>query len=133
MPEPKITTARVSAAELRTELLVLHVFERDRSAAGFVAKVDRLYDGAISRILESGDFAGRKNDTLVVYPPDPSCGIRRVLLVGAGKREDHTVRKPGGATLKPPSPWIASTKTAATSSGGVVRLERIFSMNSKSP
>jgi leucyl aminopeptidase len=93
MAEPKITTARVSADELKSELLVLHVFERDRSAAGFVAKVDRLYDGAISRILAGDDFAGRNGDTLVVYPPNTDCGIRRVLLVGAGKREDHTVER----------------------------------------
>ena len=93
MAEPTITTARVAADDLEAELLVLHVFERDRSAAGFVAKVDRLYDGAISRVLASGDFAGRGSDTLVVYPPNPGCGIRRVLLVGAGKREDHTVER----------------------------------------
>src|SRR5690606_4394059 len=59
----------------------------------FVAKVDRRYDGAISRVLESGDFAGRKGDALIIYPPNPECGIRRVLLIGAGKREDHTVER----------------------------------------
>ncbi|HEX6134142.1 MAG TPA: leucyl aminopeptidase [Longimicrobiales bacterium] len=91
MAEPTVRTTRVAAEELDTQLLVLHVFERDRSAVGFVAKVDRLYGGAISRILESGDFSGRKNDTLVIYPPDAACRIRRVLLVGVGKREDHTV------------------------------------------
>jgi leucyl aminopeptidase len=90
MPEPTVSTSSVPADELRTELLVLHVFERDREAVGFVAKVDRLYDGAISRVLQSGDFAGRKGDTLVLYPPNPECSIRRVLLVSAGKPEDYT-------------------------------------------
>jgi leucyl aminopeptidase len=93
MAEPSIRTAQVNADELTTQLLVLHVFERDRSAVGFVAKVDRLYDGAITRVLESNDFAGRKTDNLIVYPPNPDCAIRRVLLVGAGKREDHTVER----------------------------------------
>ena len=93
MAEPTIRTTRVAVEELETQLLVLHVFERDRNAVGFVAKVDRLYGGAISRVLENGDIAGRKNDVLVVYPPDPSCRIRRVLLVGVGKREDHTVER----------------------------------------
>ena len=59
MSEPTIRTAHVAADQLRTELLVLYIFERDREAVGFVAKVDRLYDGAISRILASGDFSGR--------------------------------------------------------------------------
>ncbi|HSJ24920.1 MAG TPA: leucyl aminopeptidase [Longimicrobiales bacterium] len=93
MAEPKITTVQTGADDLQAELLVLHVFERDREAVGFVAKVDRLYDGAISRVLESGDFAGRKGDTLVIYPPDAGCGIRRVLLAGAGKPEDYTVEQ----------------------------------------
>jgi leucyl aminopeptidase len=101
MAEPKVSTAHVAADELQTQLLVLHVFQGDREAAGFVAKVDALYGGSIRRVLQSGDFAGRTGDTLVIYPPDPGCGIQRVLLVGAGKREDHTVeilrRAIGGA------------------------------------
>jgi leucyl aminopeptidase len=90
---PKVSTAHLAVDELQTQLLVLHVFERDRDVVGFVGKVDTLYGGAIGRVLRSGDFAGRPNDTLVVYPPDADCGIRRVLLVGVGKREDHTVER----------------------------------------
>jgi leucyl aminopeptidase len=93
MADPRITTAHVDVEELQTQLLVLHIFERDREAVGFVAKVDKLYGGAISRILGSGDFAARRNDALMVYPPDASVGISRVLLVGVGKREDHTVER----------------------------------------
>lgn len=91
MAEPTVTTSQVAAENLQAELLVLHVFERDKEAVGFVAKVDRLYDGAITRVLESGDFSGRKGEVLVVYPPDSACAVRRVLLVGAGKPEDYTV------------------------------------------
>jgi leucyl aminopeptidase len=72
---------------------VLHLFEGDREAAGFVAKVDALYGGAITRVLEAGDFSGRANEVLPLYPPDGDIGIRRVLLVGVGKREDHTVER----------------------------------------
>jgi leucyl aminopeptidase len=93
VPVPKVSTAHLAVDQLQTELLVLHVFERDREAAGFVAKVDALYAGAIGRIMGGTDFAGRPNDTLVVYPPNAGCGIRRVLLVGVGKREDHTVER----------------------------------------
>jgi leucyl aminopeptidase len=93
MSEPRVSTVLTAAEQLQSELLVLHVFERDRAAVGFVTKVDRLYGGAISRVLQSGDFSGRTNDALVVYPPDPDCGIRRVLLIGAGKREEYTVER----------------------------------------
>jgi leucyl aminopeptidase len=93
MAEPRVTAARIAVDELETELLVLHVFERDHDAAGFVRKVDNLYDGAINRVLESDDFSGRANDALIIYPPNRECRIRRVLLVGVGKREDHTVER----------------------------------------
>ena len=93
MGEPKISTVFVPVTELQTPLLALHIFERDRQPTGFVTKVDQLFGGAITRILESGDFTGRKNETLVIYPSDPALGIRRVLLVGVGKREDHTVER----------------------------------------
>jgi len=93
MSEPTIRAVHASVDTLRTELLVLHIFQGDRQTAGMVTKVDRLYDGAIGRVLASGDFAGRRNDSLVLYPPNPDAAIRRVLLVGVGKREDHTVEQ----------------------------------------
>ena len=39
MPEPTITSSVARAEELRTPLLVLHIFERDRDPVGYVAKV----------------------------------------------------------------------------------------------
>ncbi len=93
MAELHIRTVHAPIDEIRTPLLVLHVFERDKEPFGFVAKVDALYNGAISRVLQSGDFSGRKEDTLLLYPPSGTPGIERVLLVGVGKREEHTVER----------------------------------------
>ncbi|HEU5209491.1 MAG TPA: leucyl aminopeptidase [Longimicrobiales bacterium] len=93
MAELQIRTVHAPIEEIRTPLLVLHIFERDRSPVGFVAKVDQLYDGAISRVLQSGDFTGRKEDTLLLYPPSGTPGVERVLLVGVGKREEHTAER----------------------------------------
>ena len=93
MAELKIRTVHAPVEEIRTPLLVLHIFERDKAPVGFVAKVDQLYNGAISRVLQNGDFTGRKEDTLLLYPPAGSPGIERVLLVGVGKREEHTVER----------------------------------------
>ncbi|MGH7443843.1 MAG: leucyl aminopeptidase family protein, partial [Longimicrobiales bacterium] len=93
MAELDIRTIHAPVDQIRTPLLVLHIFERDREPVGFVAKVDTLYGGAISRVLERGDFSGRKDDTLLLYAPAGDVGIERVLLVGVGKREDHTVER----------------------------------------
>lgn len=103
MPEPTITSSVARAEELRTPLLVLHIFERDRDPVGYVAKVDRLFGGAISRVLQNGDFTGRKEEVLVLYSPTPDAAIERVLLVGVGKREEHTLdrlRRGVGSALR---------------------------------
>ena len=93
MAEPNVTTALVTADQLATPLLVLHLFEGDLEPSGLVAKIDARFGGAISRVVQNGDFGGRKEEVLVLYPPDPQARIERVLLVGAGKREEHTLAR----------------------------------------
>ncbi len=50
-----------------------------------LAGLDKNTGGAIGRVLSSGDFSGKKDETAVLYPPGPA---PRVLLVGLGKTED---------------------------------------------
>ena len=50
-----------------------------------LAGLDKNTGGAIGRVLSSGDFSGKKDETAVIYPPGPA---PRVLLVGLGKPED---------------------------------------------
>jgi leucyl aminopeptidase len=47
--------------------------------------LDDAAGGAISRLLASGDFAGRRDETAVLYPSAP---VARVLLIGMGKPEE---------------------------------------------
>ena len=91
MNEPEIRALHARAADVETEMLVLHLFERDRQPVGYVDKVDTLYGGAIRRVLDNGDFTGKKDETLVLYAPAQDGRIRRVLLVGVGKSQNHTV------------------------------------------
>jgi leucyl aminopeptidase len=77
--------------ELVTPLLVLPVFDRDANLRGLAAEVDDRTGGAIRRVLESGDFRGRKDESLVLYPRAGELVAERLLLVGLGKAEDYTV------------------------------------------
>ncbi|MSR07439.1 MAG: leucyl aminopeptidase [Gemmatimonadetes bacterium] len=43
--------------------------------------------GALGRVLDSGDFKGERDETAVVYPAK---GPKRVMLVGLGKGEEFT-------------------------------------------
>nr|VFJ89875.1 MAG: aminopeptidase A. Metallo peptidase. MEROPS family M17 [Candidatus Kentron sp. LFY] len=51
--------------------------------------VNSATDGAIARILETGDFDGESGQTLILHQP-PNIPAERVLLVGFGKEKQHT-------------------------------------------
>ncbi|NJD09681.1 MAG: leucyl aminopeptidase [Gemmatimonadetes bacterium] len=93
MAEPTITAARIAADQLATPLLVLPGFEGEGEPTGFVAAIDARCGGALGRVVQSGDFGGRPEEALVLYPADPREGIQRVLLVGAGKRAEYNVTR----------------------------------------
>ena len=91
MADLRITVTDQSAETMDSPLLVLQQFERDEEPQGTAGDVDRALGGSISRIVAEGDFHGRKDETLVIYSGGGSGGPKRVLLVGAGKREDYTL------------------------------------------
>jgi leucyl aminopeptidase len=92
MPDLRITVTDTPPTSIETPLLVLQQFERDETPQGPASDIDRLLGGTISRIIDEGDFHGRKDETLVVYAGgSTTAGPQRVLLVGAGKREDFTL------------------------------------------
>ena len=47
--------------------------------------LDKQTGGSIGRVLSSGDFSAKKDETAVLYPPGPAS---RVLLVGLGKPDE---------------------------------------------
>jgi len=50
-----------------------------------LAALDKQTGGAIGRVLSSGDFTGKRDETAVLYPSGPAS---RVLLIGLGKTEE---------------------------------------------
>ncbi len=93
MAEVSIRIERASPAEFGTPLLVLQHFERDLQPGGLAAEVDRRLGGAIARLLERGDFLGKKDETALLYPREGEIAAQRLLLVGVGKREDYVVER----------------------------------------
>jgi leucyl aminopeptidase len=92
MNDLRVSAVR-SATKLTTPLLVLPVFDRDAALSGLAAETDAGLNGAIKRVLEAGDFRGRKDETMVLYPRAGEIAAQRVLLVGLGKAEDYTVER----------------------------------------
>ncbi len=53
-----------------------------------LAELDKTVGGLLARALASGDFKGKRDETLLLYPP--SGKAQRVLLVGVGKATEVT-------------------------------------------
>lgn len=84
MADLKVSVKQGSAAH-KTPLLVLPVYEGDSVADGTAADA--------KRVIAGGDFRGRKDDALVLYPREGESAAERLLLVGIGKRSDYTVER----------------------------------------
>jgi leucyl aminopeptidase len=103
MAELRVSTVRAAAADVATPLLVLPIYERDTKTFGTSAEVDKRMGGAVTRVLESADFRGRKDEALVLFPSKTELKAERVLLIGLGKREGYTLerlRRVVGAALR---------------------------------
>jgi leucyl aminopeptidase len=93
-------TAVVAAAPQghETPLLALALARGPLPAS--LAKVDEAADGALGRLIGSGDFNGKRDELAIVYPPGPAA---RILLVGLGKPEDisrGSIRRAASAAAK---------------------------------
>jgi leucyl aminopeptidase len=98
-----VSVVRADCTEHATPLLVVNVFEGEASLAGPTASVDEALGGRISDVLRRGDFRGKPDETLLLYPPQGALPAERVLLVGVGKREDLTlerIRRAAGSASK---------------------------------
>ena len=93
MGELRVSTVRAAASDVTTPLLVLPIYERDTKPVGIGAEIDSRMGGAVSRVLESADFRGRKDETLVLFPHNTQLKAERVLLIGLGKREGYTLER----------------------------------------
>src|SRR5260370_28193095 len=74
----------VSLERLSTAVLAVGLGSQivDGKVPSSLLALDAQLQGAISRVLETGDFKGERDDFAAIYP---SKGPKRVLLVGLGK------------------------------------------------
>lgn len=81
------------SAEVATPLLILPHFEGEGTPIGAAVEVDSRLNGEISRVLGRGDFKGKRDEALVLYPRPGEIAAERVVLVGLGKREDYSLER----------------------------------------
>ncbi|MCR4405364.1 MAG: leucyl aminopeptidase [Anaerolineae bacterium] len=96
---------RVKAGSIQTEiapLIVVNLFEGVTEPGGATGAVDRALGGQIRELISAGDFRGKRNETVVLYPGG-AIPAQRVLVVGLGKEEKFDldgVRQAAGAAAK---------------------------------
>jgi len=89
-------------AEQATDCIVVNLFEGVTEPGGGTNAVDQALDGAIGRLIASGDFAGKAGDTNLFYT-DGKLPAPRVLVVGLGeiaKFDLQAARKAAAAAFK---------------------------------
>ncbi len=84
----RVQVGEVQSAE--ADALVLGLFEGAASLDSRAAAVDEALGGALTAVLEAGDFAGKAGQTALLYAGE-GVPARRVLLVGLGKADDLAV------------------------------------------
>lgn len=73
-------------SSLKTQLLVNYVFTNDVSSLS-ISKVTPDFDPIIREIIQSGEFVA-KDGTMCIIHNKAGSDIKRVLLLGMGKREN---------------------------------------------
>ncbi len=74
---------RAAPAGHQTPMLAIAVARGPLPAS--LAELDRAAGGALQRLADAGDFAGKRDEVALVYPPGPA---GRIMLTGMGKPEE---------------------------------------------
>jgi len=74
--------------KVEAELAVLGFFEGERMQSP-LATIDRAMRGGLRKILSTEGFTGKFLQTILIRPDRPK-GLKRLILVGLGKREEIT-------------------------------------------
>jgi len=82
--------------------LVVTIYEGEKADDGALKELDERTGGIVSEMLGTDEMRGKQNDTVYIYRPG-KIRAERLLLVGAGKREDFsldTIRKVTGSAAR---------------------------------
>ena len=88
--------------EIECDALAVGVFEGEKPEGGVLAEIDKRTGGVLTSLIETGEFTGKSGESAYVHSTG-EMKSRRLLLLGAGKREDFTtdnVRRMAGTAAR---------------------------------
>ena len=71
------------------QALAVAVFKDERADEGFLKELDEATGGIIKSVIEAEELKGKEGETVYVHLSSSSLRARRLLLVGAGEREEY--------------------------------------------
>ena len=77
-------------ASMQADALVTYVFDGDNRLDGLLADIDRSQTGGLAALVTSGELTGKALELVLLHYPQ-GLEAKRLLLVGAGKREKFAV------------------------------------------
>jgi len=86
----QVKTQRADLTQVRTDILAVGHFSDAPGLDKLCRELDGRLDGAISKVLELGDFKAKPKSSAVIYGND-KIGAKRILLVGLGERKKATL------------------------------------------
>ncbi|MCH7782930.1 leucyl aminopeptidase [candidate division KSB1 bacterium] len=87
-----ITVRTGKIQNLHTNILCVFLFQETKKGEDWLREVDRVSGRRLAGILNTGDFKGELNETVLVYSSDKS-SVKRILLVGMGKKREFNGEK----------------------------------------
>jgi leucyl aminopeptidase len=75
---------------IEDELIVINLFEGIEKPGGATGAVDQAMSGAIRELVADGDFHGKREQVVVLYPRG-AIPASRVVVVGLGPQEEFTL------------------------------------------
>jgi leucyl aminopeptidase len=115
-----IITGQLS--EHKTDALIIFAFDDQHTSKpnNATQAVNDALDGMLYSIMERGDFGGKANETLVLYPQDEVKAVR-LIVVGLGKADDfdtEVLRQAVGTAIKKARDLKATQVTTVTAGTG---------------
>lgn len=88
--------------DIETDALVITIYEGEKADDGALKELDERTGGMVAEMLGTDEMRGKPGDMVYIYRPG-NIRARRLLLVGAGKREEFsfdTVRRMAGSAAR---------------------------------
>ncbi|HEX5707499.1 MAG TPA: M17 family peptidase N-terminal domain-containing protein, partial [Pyrinomonadaceae bacterium] len=77
-------------AEADVQALAVPVFKDEKADEGLLKELDEMTGGVVRAVLESEELKGKEGETAYIHLSGTEMGNgRRLLLVGAGERDDY--------------------------------------------